>query len=170
MQELDSSLNEPFELHCIGGFAVVAAYGLPRSTNDLDYFTLVPNNCVPDLEKLAGAGSPLARKYRVYVQHVGGVATVPEGYAERMTELFPGKFKNIRLFVPDPYDLVLSKLSRNVERDREDVAFLAGTLNLNADVLRKRYDEELKLALIGPPERHEQTLRFWIEAYFQRGS
>src|SRR4029077_20338501 len=87
LEELDSLLNEPFELHCIGGFAVVAAYGLPRSTNDLDYFTRVPNKCVPDLEKLAGAGSPLARKYRVYVQHVGGVATVPEGYAERMTEL-----------------------------------------------------------------------------------
>jgi hypothetical protein len=59
VEELDSLLDEPIELHCIGGFAIVAAYGLKRSTNDLDYFTLVPCNRVPDLEKLAGEGSPL---------------------------------------------------------------------------------------------------------------
>lgn len=35
LKELDSLLDEPVELHCIGGFAAVAAYGLPRSTNDL---------------------------------------------------------------------------------------------------------------------------------------
>jgi hypothetical protein len=90
--ELDSLLDEHFEMHCIGGFAVVAAYGLPRSTNDLDYFTLVPRNRMPDLEHLAGEGSPLARKYKVHVHHAG-VATVPEDYAERMKELFPGRFE-----------------------------------------------------------------------------
>jgi hypothetical protein len=122
--ELDALLDEPVELHCIGEFAIVAAYGLKRSTNDLDYFTLVAYNRLPDLEKLAGEGSRLASKYEVHVHHAG-VAAPPENYQERMKELFPGRFKNIRLYVLDPYDLVLSKSSRNVERDREDVAFLA---------------------------------------------
>ena len=168
LEELDSLLDAPVQLHCIGGFAVVAAYGLPRSTNDLDYVTLIPYDRVPELEALAGEGSHLARKYKVHVHHAG-VATVPESYDERMKELFPGRFKNIRLFVLDPYDLVLSKLSRNVERDREDVAFLAKTLNLQADVLRERYEQEMKFALIGPPEQHNKTLEFWIEAYFAKG-
>jgi hypothetical protein len=168
LEELDSRLDEPFELHCIGGFAVVAAYGLPRSTNDLDYVTLVPYNRLPELENLAGEGSDIARKYGVHVHHAG-VATVPENYEERMKELFPRHFKNIRLFVLDPYDLVLSKLSRNVGRDREDVAFLAKTLSLEASVLRERYEREMKHALIGPPEQHNKTLEFWIDAYFVKG-
>jgi hypothetical protein len=168
LEELDSLLDEPFELHCIGGFAVVAAYGLPRSTNDIDYITIVPHNRLPDLEQLAGEGSSLARKYKVHVHHTG-VATVPESYDERIQELFPGHFKKIRLFVLDPYDLVLSKLSRNVQRDREDVGFLAETLNLDANILRQRYERELKLALIGSPEQHHNTLEFWIEAYFVKG-
>jgi hypothetical protein len=165
LEELDSLLDEPFTVHCIGGFAIVAAYGLPRSTNDLDYVTLVPHNRLPHLEELGGEGSALARKYKVHVHHAG-VATLPESYEERLTELYPGYFKNIRLFVLDPYDLVLSKLSRNGERDREDVAFLSETLNLSADVLRERYEREMRDYLIGSPEVHDNTLKFWIEAYF----
>lgn len=167
LKELDNLLDEPFELHCIGGFAVVAAYGLPRSTNDLDYFTLVPCNRAPDLERLAGEGSALARKYKVHVHHAG-VASIPENYAERMTELFPGRFKNLRFFVLDPYDIVLSKLSRNVERDRQDVEYLAKTRRLDPRILRERYEKELRAILIGPVSRHDATLNFWLEAYFEK--
>jgi hypothetical protein len=165
LTELDDLLNEPCELHCIGGFAVVAAYGLPRSTNDLDYYSLVPQHCTDELERIAGEGSSLARKYKVHVHHAA-VASLPESYEERMTELFAGRFKNLRLFVLDPYDLVLSKLSRNIERDREDVAYVAKTQHLNADVLRERYKREF--LSIGPPERDDNTLKFWIEAYFSQ--
>lgn len=165
LEELDGLLPEPIELHCIGGFAVVAAHGLPRSTNDLDYFSLEPYNRARDLQRIAGECSPLARKHKVHVHHAA-VATVPESYEERLTELFPGRFKNLRLFVLDPYDIVLSKLSRNEERDRQDVDYLVKTQHLDANVLRERYEKELRTSLIGPPERHDRTLSFWLEAYF----
>lgn len=167
LEELDSLLSERIELHGIGGFAVVAACGLRRSTNDLDYFSLEPCNRAADLERLAGQGSPLARKHKVYV-HRAAVASVPQNYEERMAELFAGHFKNIRLFVLDPYDLVLSKISRNASRDREDVKYLASTQRLQSEILRERYNAELRAILIGPPERHDQTLDFWIEAYFSQ--
>jgi Nucleotidyltransferase of unknown function (DUF6036) len=167
LQELDDLLDETIELHCIGGFAVVAAYGLPRSTNDLDYFLLVPVNRLSDLEQIAGEGSALARKHKVHVHHAA-VATVPENYAERMKQLFPGHLKHILLSVLDPYDIVLSKLSRNVERDREDVQYLVKKSKLDAKILRERYEKELRVHLIGPPERHDATLDFWIEAYFSK--
>lgn len=138
LEELDALLCEPIALHCIGGFAVVAAYGLPRSTNDLDYFSLEPCNYARELQEMAGEGSALARKHKVHVHHAA-VATVPESYKERMTELFPGRLKNLRLFVLDPYDIVLSKLSRNQERDRQDVAYLVKTKSLDPKVLREAY-------------------------------
>ena len=62
LEKLDGLLPEPIELHCIGGFAVVAAYGLPRSTNDLDYFSLEPCNLGHTLHEIAGEGSALAHK------------------------------------------------------------------------------------------------------------
>jgi Nucleotidyltransferase of unknown function (DUF6036) len=167
LDKLDSLLREPIKLHCIGGFAVVAAYGLPRSTNDLDYFSLEPYNRARDLLGLAGEGSPLARKHKVHAHHAG-VATVPESYERRMTELFPERLKKLGLFVLDPYDIVLSKLSRNLERDREDVAYLAKTQHLDPNLLRERYRKELRPNLIGPAERHDATLRFWLEAYFRK--
>lgn len=83
-----------------------------------------------------------------------------------MAELFATRFKSLRLFVLDPYDLVLSKLSRNVARDREDVAYLVKTQHLDAKTLQSRYEQELRPYLIGPVERHDSSLRLWIEAYF----
>jgi hypothetical protein len=165
LRELDGLLDEPVEFHCIGGFAAVMAYGLPRSTNDLDYFSLTPCNRIGDIQRLAGEGSALARRHKVYVHHAG-VTCVPESYDERLTELYPGQFKNIRLYVLDPYDLVLSKISRNAARDREDVEYLAQTLHLEPNILRERYKTELRFALTGSPDYHDRTLEFWLEAYF----
>lgn len=169
LNELDDLLPEPIELHCIGGFAVVAAYGLPRSTNDLDYYSITPCNRVVELENIAGEGSRLAKKHRVCIHHAA-IASVPENYEDRLTELYPGRFKNVRLFVLDPYDLVLSKLSRNHDRDREDVQYLVRTQKLEAGILRERYERELRASLIGPLERHDGTLDFWLEAYFSEKS
>lgn len=164
LAELDSLLDEPIRLDCIGGFAVVTGYGLVRATNDLDYRTILPFNRIQDLQLLAGAQSALARKYGVYTQYTA-VDSMPENYEDRLMELFPGHFANLRLFIPDPYDLVLSKLCRNIQRDREDVAFLAETKHLDPDMLRERY-KELIPNLIGPQNRHDATLEFWVEAYF----
>ena len=165
LNELDGLLDGPVELHCIGGFAVVAAYGLPRSTNDLDYYSITPSNRVRDLEKIAGEGSALARRHRVFIHHAA-IASVPDNYEDRLKELCPNRFKNIGLHVFDPYDLVLSKLSRNIPRDREDVAYLVRTLKLEAEILRERYEKELRACLIGPLARHDGTLQFWLKAYF----
>jgi hypothetical protein len=140
-------------------------YGLRRSTNDLDYRTLTPYNRRADLERLAGLGSELAKKHNIHLQHTG-VESIPENYADRLIELFPSHFKNLRLFVPDPYDLALSKLSRNEERDRQDVQHLTKTCHLDATILRERYTTELRPNLIGDVRQHDLTLDFWIEAYF----
>ncbi|HKO03839.1 MAG TPA: DUF6036 family nucleotidyltransferase [Candidatus Acidoferrales bacterium] len=166
LEEIDALLDEPFQVHCIGGFALVVGYGLPRATNDLDYRTLVPYSRMKDLQSMAGPGSALAKKYKVQVQHTG-VDSIPENYEERLIELFAGHFKNIHLFVPDPYDLALSKLTRNLERDRQDVEFLARTQHLDPAILRERYEKELRPIVIGPESRHDATLEFWLRAYFQ---
>jgi hypothetical protein len=101
------------------------------------------------------------KKYKVYLDHVG-VAKVPENYDKRLTGMFAGAFKYLRICALDPYDLALSKLERNIQRDRDDVKHLARAIPLDLEILKERYAKELRWQL-GNPEREDLTLKLWIE-------
>jgi hypothetical protein len=122
--ELDSKLTEEVHLHCLGGFVISVCYGLERPTNDVDFISLHPNDQREVILTLAGEGSSLWRKHGVYLQCVT-VSNLPEGYEERLIEMFPATFRNIHLYALDPYDLALSKIDRNIQRDRDDVKHLS---------------------------------------------
>lgn len=160
--EIDATLKEEVALHCLGGFVMTMLYGLDRPTSDVDVLPIASNADIESLMGLAGEGSVLHKKYRVYLQVVG-VAPVPVDYEDRLTEMFPGSFKHLRLFALDPYDLALSKLERNTQRDRDDVKHLARIVPFDLDVLQERYQKELRSDL-GNPEREDLTLKLWIEA------
>ena len=42
LEELDKLLSSAVELRCLGGFVLMALYGLPRPTGDIDYISAVP--------------------------------------------------------------------------------------------------------------------------------
>ncbi len=83
-------------------------------------------------------GGPLYRKYGVYLDRVT-VAQPPYDYESRLQEMFPGAFQNLRLMALDPYDLALTKLERNIERNRSDVRYLARSIPFDLELLRDRY-------------------------------
>ena len=160
--QVDEALEEQAELHCFGGFVVTMLYGLARITADVDVITIAPGSAKRHLLDLAGKESEFHRKYGMYLDFVT-VASVPEDYDQRLTEMFPGAFKHLRLLAFDPYDVALSKLERNIQRDRDDVKHLARTIPFDLDVLKDRYEKELR-PLIGNPVREDLTLRLWLEA------
>jgi uncharacterized nucleotidyltransferase DUF6036 len=90
------------------------------------------------------------------------VATHLDSYESRLTEMFPDTFRHLRLLALDPYDLVLTKLTRNSDRDRADLEYLATAVPLDATVLRERYNSEMR-AYVSVPEREDLTLDLWIE-------
>jgi hypothetical protein len=160
--ELDRMLKEPLELHCIGGFVLVYFYGLPRTTGDIDYFSAFPANL--NLDELAGQGSQLHKKHGVWLHRVA-VANLPEEYQARLLEMAPAKFKHLKLLVPDPYDCILSKLERNSAKDRDDADYLFRSQKLDAQLLRERYQKELRHNVIGNVAWHDATLKLWIEIF-----
>ena len=162
LDALDSTLTEAVALHCIGGFVVSLCYGLERPTADVDVLSVTPHSKVTDLIDVAGKGSALARKHRVYLDYVT-VASVPENYHGRLREMFPKRFTWLRLFALDPYDLALAKLERNHDVDRDDVRYLGRAIPLDTRVLRQRYESELR-PYLARPEREDLTLELWIEA------
>lgn len=162
LRELDWSVDEDIRLNCMGGFVISMVYGFSRPTADLDVLEIAPRESGKHMLELGMEGGPIHKKYKIYLDHVG-VAHVPENYEDRLTEIFPGAFKHLRLFALDPYDLALSKLERNIQRDRDDVKHLARIIPLDLEVLKDRYQKELRWQL-GNPEREDLTLRLWTDA------
>lgn len=162
LKELDAALTAELCLHCIGGFVVTLLHKFSRTTSDLDVLVVVTKDeNFRVLVELGREGSALYQKYGVYLDCVT-IASVPESYEERLTEMFVGAFNHLRLFALDPHDLALSKLARNEQQDRDDVRYLAKTIPLDLEVLKERYATELQYQM-GVPEREDNTLRLWIE-------
>ena len=161
LTELDSAVSEAVDLHCIGGFVITQLYGFTRPTADIDTLFVTSRNELLRLLEKGRRGSELHKKYGVYLDFVS-VADCPYDYDERLSEMFPGVYEHLRLLALDPYDLALTKLSRNIERDREDVKYLARCVPLDLKILKERYTVELR-PYIGNPTRHDLTLELWIE-------
>jgi hypothetical protein len=62
----------------------------------------------------------------------------------------------------DPYDIALSKLERNSQKDRDDVRHLSRTVPFNLATLQQRYETELRWQL-GRPDREDLTMKLWTE-------
>lgn len=158
LSDIDAFLTEETHFHLLGGFVVTVIYGAARTTADLDAVATVQKD--PRLLAYAGQGSPLHLKHKVYLDPVG-VAPLPENYEDRLTEIFPNTFTRLRLLALDAYDIALTKIERNTERDREDVKHLARVVPFDLEILKQRYHDELRVYL-GNPVREDLTLRLWF--------
>ena len=134
-----------------------------RETADLDVLAVIPREVAEQVVQLAGKGSALQKKYRVYIDHVG-VANCPADYEGRLVRAFP-VWPKVRLWALEPHDLALTKLERSIERDIRDVIFLAQAGLIDHDTLVARFETELEPYIVGrTPAWHRTTLKMWIDA------
>jgi hypothetical protein len=139
-------------------------YGVSRATADVDVLVAsAPPQQLETVQKLAGRGSDLHQRFKVYVQPVA-VAPYPEDYQSRLIRMWPRfGLAHLGLLVLEAYDLALTKIDRNSDVDRQDIADLAQTGAINSETLRKRYEEELRPNFVGKVERLDLTLDVWTE-------
>ena len=121
LTDLDAALEEPVDFHCIGGFVVSQHYGFARETSDLDILTVVPRDIALQVVELAGRGSALHKKHRVYMDRVS-IVNYPDDYETRLVRAFP-VWPNVRLWALEAHDLALTKLERSNDRDIRDVMY-----------------------------------------------
>ncbi len=120
------------------------------------------------LQEIGGRESKVSKRYEVYLQQTG-VPNYPEDYESRLKNMLPGHFQNLRPKALEAYDLILTKLERNNQRDREDVEFLAKKIPLDAEILRERYRKEFRPYIVDPVAQSlDNTLELWVDAYFPR--
>jgi hypothetical protein len=133
---IDETLEKETRLEILGGFIITILYNAPRTTADVDVVSVIPSTETAHLIEIAGLGSPLHKKHKIYLDRVG-IATLPEDYEDRLTEIFACSFQNLRLLALDPYDIALAKIERNIDRDRDDVKFLARVVPFDLQILRE---------------------------------
>jgi hypothetical protein len=162
LREIDQQIDEVTVLPCLGGFVVTECYGNLRTTADFDVLDVAPKSMSAKLIKLAGRGSELAFRHRLYIEVVG-VASVPYEYESRPNDFCPGMFEKLHLRVMDPYDIALSKLSRNIDRDHDDVMYLARTVPFDLDLFERRYKDELRPDLFGNVAEKDDWFQSWLD-------
>ncbi len=150
----------------LGGFAVTLEYGISRLTEDIDVLDVAPPRIVALLMKEGGKGFPLAIKHKVYLDIVG-IANAPYDYESRLRPMYPGAFRSLHLMVMDPYDVALTKLKRDSDKDFQDVLQLAEKIQFDLDLFERRYKEELRDNTTGRPEDNDRTFYRWKEAILE---
>jgi hypothetical protein len=166
LQALDSKLTEKCILPCFGGFAVTLVYGIGRTTQDIDVMDVAPPHAVETLNREGGKGSSLAKKYKVYLDVVG-IANPPYEYESRLQPLYEGAFEHLVFKVMDPYDLALTKLKRDSDKDVQDVLALAERVPFDLDLFERRYVDELRDNTTGTPEANDAVFGRWKAAILE---
>jgi hypothetical protein len=162
LQDLDDHLGEVCHLAIFGGFAVTQVYGVGRPTADIDVLEVTPLHAHRDLDRFGGRDSDLAIRHKVYLDIVGaGVANPPYEYDIRLRPIYAGAFKHLHLLVMDPYDVALTKLKRDSDKDIQDVLRLAAIIPFDLDLFEKRYLEELRDNTTGRAEDNDQIFYRW---------
>lgn len=132
--------GETLELYLLGGSALILGYHRDRATVDVDVVHDHDSRLLDIAVERFGRNSPKRLAGDFYLETVSsGLPPVPAGYQKRCVDV-PGSWEILRPKYPEPHDLIVTKLRRFNARDREDVAFLCDTVEIEADTLQSRFD------------------------------
>ncbi len=168
LRDVDQELDGPVEVHCLGGFVLGVLWDLPRPTGDIDFIEVRPGEASEELLRVAGEGAPLAARHGLHLQRVG-IATCPDGYESRLTDITPPGLRHLKIRVFEVHDIVLAKVARNSPRDRYDVEFLAKKGVLNRRLLEERFATEMRPYLLNAA-RETLALDLWLEEFLAEDS
>lgn len=160
------NLTQKIPLYIFGGAAVVIAYGSKRGTLDIDAY--IEDRAIKGkLLEWAGQGSELEKKHGLYFHNANTELMLIEtpDWKERSVEILSGKLKHIQVMALGKEDLILSKLSRYNDRDREDIQFITGKYNIAPDKLIAYY-KSARLYFVGDLGTLDTTFNIVLREHF----
>lgn len=160
------NLKSKVTLYVFGGAAAVIAYGSKRGTTDIDAY-LEDERIKEKFLKWAGEGSELYKKHGIYFQSANTSLMLIEDpdWKHRSVEILKGRLKHILVMALSKEDLVLSKLSRYNDRDREDIKFIAENHKIDPKNLIACYEAARKY-YAGHLRTLDQTFNIVLEEHF----
>jgi hypothetical protein len=152
--------NKPTNITAVGGTAMTLL-DLKTSTIDIDFD--FRNDKDRKGFKKTLEGIPHGFKIDSFVGGFIFSQQLPKDYFEKSIRI-PHRFKNIRLYALHPLDIVLSKIGRLDERDREDIKSCIEEYKLKKSQIRKR----AKLVkYVGHEESYQINLQYVLKNFFR---
>jgi len=161
-------LKGKLALYLFGGAAAVIAYGSRRGTVDIDA-CLEDERLNKKLAEWAGEGTELAKKHGIYFHGANTNLMLIEepDWKERCLDILKDRLKFIRVLALGKEDLILSKLSRYNDRDREDIKFLIEKHKVAPKTLIAYY-RSARRNYVGRLETIDQTFNIVLGEHFGR--
>lgn len=139
LQRLGDRYPHPAKIYLLGGSAL-CFLGNPRRTVDIDYTVeTMATSLVAEINSLADE-----MHLELEAVPIEEFIPLPDGSAER--HQWVGQFRELQVYVYDPYSIALSKLSRGFEADLQDVLFLLRQQIINLAELARYVEATLPLA------------------------
>ncbi|MBI5629418.1 MAG: hypothetical protein HY921_00890 [Elusimicrobia bacterium] len=165
--DIDALLEEGLALYILGGAAAVIAYGSGRGTIDIDAY-LDDERLRCKLSDWAGRGTELARRHGLYFDSANAALMLLEpDWKDRCVEILKGRLKHIQVMALGKEDLILSKLSRYNDRDREDIQFMVEKHRPDVKKLVAYY-KAARQYYVGHLPRLDQTFNILLQEHFKR--
>jgi len=144
LDDLDDKWTEMsgshLELKVLGSTALFLQTGYERGTKDSDIIKThqMSKELCDLLDELAGKGSPLHQKHRVYLDIVG--PNVPMLPREPIWQPYTGvRLRNFRVSVLDIADVLVSKLKRFHGDDQDDIQAMIDNKALTHEHMLERF-------------------------------
>lgn len=155
LRELGMHLHHPVPLPIGGSIPLILAGYLARATEDIDVVNEVP----VALRAHRGLLEQLAKRYGLHLTHFQS-HFLPAGWESRLHSL--GSYGTLQVFTVDVYDIFLSKLFSNREKDRDDLRVLSPQLNRET-IVRRLHDSAG--SLLQEPLLRPNAERNWYILY-----
>ncbi len=157
LETLDKKLEKQIELIAVGGTAMTLL-GIKTSTIDIDFEVKSE-----DHSTLKKGLSILPHGYRIDIFTNGLIFSqqLPDDYREKSVPI--KHFKNIRLLALQPVDIVVTKIGRLNERDKEDIKSCIEKFGLTRRQIKERAQ---KVEYIGKGELYKDSLEHAIKLFF----
>ena len=171
LKDIDARLdgeNLPgkIDLYVFGGAAAVIAYGSKRGTVDIDGY-LDDERIWKKLVEWAGEGTALAKKHEIYFQAANTFIMLIEDpdWKGRCVEILANRLKHLRVMALGKEDLILTKLGRYGDRDRQDIQFIAENHKIAPEKLIAYY-KSARQYYVGDRKTLDQTFNIVLEENF----
>lgn len=132
--------GETLDLYLLGRSALILGYGVQLMTKDVDIVDVAGSRLLKIAIDRFGKDNPGRAAHHFYLEAVSsGLPPLPIGYQGRCADV-PGPWRIIRPKRPEAHDLIVTKLRRFHQGDREDVRILCDTGDVEVAILRERFD------------------------------
>jgi hypothetical protein len=144
LQKTDEFLKADCDLIVIGGAAASLAYGVTKTTTDIDLATEIPKHLQEAL-KLASEETGIT----IPVSYVGQYEP-PYDFESRLKTIDNFEFRMLNLSVPEQHDLALMKMVRGYENDIQAIEEMHEAQPFELEIFIERFMNEMTQAIGNP--------------------